>query len=355
MIERPRAIGTPRLPRELLLVYLFLPLLITPVVTVDFFDHPAIEMLSMLAANAVITWWIAGAIYALYRFVMPATLARVSGRVPRALLHVALSGLIALLGAVSVHLLLGLFAPDLPELGRVVFNSVTLNWTFLLPALVVQGLRDRAEVGERRLAEQRQAALTAQLETIRARTNPHFMFNAMNTIASLVKDDPELAERTIERLADVLRYALQGARTEMVTLGEEVAMIKDYLEIQRARFGERLRYTVDIAPGLERASVPRLLVQPLIENAVLHGVGQRASGGMIRLVAQRHGARIELTVDDDGPGPGASSHRGSGTSLDDLARRIDLLHGAAGSLVTRTNDVGGFQAVLGFPLVGAEP
>jgi two-component system sensor histidine kinase AlgZ len=241
-----------------------------------------------------------------------------------------------------------------PDPAHLAFNCVTLTWAFVLPALIVQALRDRAELGERRLSEQRQAALKAQLEAIQARTNPHFMFNAMNTIASLVKDDPTLAEQTIERLADVLRYGLQSARLETVTLGDELAMIKDYLEIQRARFGERLQYTVEIDAGLEAVKLPPLLVQPLIENAVLHGIGQRTRGGTIQLVARRYGDRIEVTVNDDGPGPGASSHRGSGTSLDDLARRIDLLHHGRGSLVTRTNDVGGFQVVLGFPLAGSE-
>jgi DNA-binding LytR/AlgR family response regulator len=325
MVGRPSSNATPatpRLPRELLLVYLVVPFFVTPVVETSFFEYTAAEMASSLTLNAIICWWIACGIHTAYRFVLPAVLAHARRPVMRGAAHVAMSGLVALLGALSIRSLLGLFIDELPEADRLMFNCVTLNWAFLLPALVVQALRDRAELGERRLAEQRQAALTAQLEAIQARTNPHFMFNAMNTIASLVKEDPVLAERTIERLADVLRYALQSSRAEMVTLGDELAMIKDYLEIQRARFGERLRYTLEIAPGLERASVPPLLVQPLIENAVLHGVGQRIEGGMIRLVARRDGDRIELTVDDDGPGPGASTHHGSGTSLGDLARRI---------------------------------
>src|SRR5262249_51673126 len=130
----------------------------------------------------------------------------------------------------------------------------------------------------------------------------------MNTIASLVRENPALAERTVERLADVLRYALTSSRQERVSLGDELAMLRDYLDIQRARFGDRLRYAFDVEPGLERLRVPPLLVQPLVENAVLHGVAARAEGGVIRLRVRRAAGRIEVRVEDDGPGPGLSPH-----------------------------------------------
>ncbi|MEO8704244.1 MAG: histidine kinase [Kofleriaceae bacterium] len=346
--------STRRLPRELILLYLVGPFFATPIVEGDFFEYTPIEMVRAFGRNAIIFLWIPASIHALYRFIMPVLLPHVKLRVLRLLVHAGLTGLVAAGGALSLRPLLGLLSGDSPELTSFVFRCVTFTWAIVLPALVVQSLRTRAEAIERRLTEQRQAALSAQLEAIQARTNPHFMFNAMNTIASLVKDDPKLAEQTIERLADVLRYALQSARLEAVTLGEELAMIRDYLEIQHARFGDRLRYTIEVEPGLDLVRVPPLLVQPLIENAVLHGVGERQEGGSIALVARRRADRIEISVDDDGPGPGASSHRGSGTSLDDLARRLELLHGGAGSLVIRTNDRGGFRVDLGFPVPGSE-
>jgi two-component system, LytTR family, sensor histidine kinase AlgZ len=123
--------------------------------------------------------------------------------------------------------------------------------------------------------------------------------------------------------------------------------------VQRARFGDRLRYAIEVEPGLEAAKLPPFLLQTLVENAVLHGIAERPEGGAVRLVARRRGERVELRVDDDGPGPGASPHRGTGTSLDDLKRRLTLLYGDAAHFVTRGNELGGFTVEIAIPESGA--
>ena len=244
------------------------------------------------------------------------------------------------------------FAEARPRFCSWIANCVVITWAFLLPALIVLELRARAHEVERCLLEERQAALKAQIEAISSRTNPHFLFNALNTVASLIHDDPKLAEATLERLSDLLRYALKSVQAEHVALGNELRMLDDYLEVQRARFGDRLRFRFDVESGLEKMPILPLLLQPLVENAVLHGISGRVRGGTVVLSARRHGDAVEFRVEDDGPGPDGSSHRGSGTSLGDLRQRIALVYGTLAELRTEANEQGGFTARLLVPFAG---
>jgi two-component system sensor histidine kinase AlgZ len=171
----------------------------------------------------------------------------------------------------------------------------------------------------------------------------------LNTIGSLMREDADLAERTLHRLAEILRYALASTRTERVLLRNELAVVEAYLELERARFGERLRYELDVAKDAQRAQVAPFLLQPLVENAVLHGIAGRAKGGTLQITARVSDARLVLRVEDDGPGPGASTHRGSGTSMEDLERRLELLYGGDATLVTRAAERGGFAVELTLP------
>jgi two-component system sensor histidine kinase AlgZ len=321
----------------------------------DFFDVGRAEQLRSLGVNVVAFLTIPAGIHLVYRFVMPALLDRVRARSGRVALHVVMSGLAGAAVALLVSPVVRHVAREEIDIRMFVFRSVAITWGFVLPTLFVQSLRRRAAAAETRMHEQRQAALSAQLEAIQSRANPHFLFNAMNTIASLIQDDPVLAERTVERLAEVLRYALQSSRLERVALADELAIVRGYLEIQRARFGDRLRFTIDVDPGLESVEVPPLLLQPLVENAIRHGVEGRPGAGSIAVAVRRRGERIELEVDDDGPGAGRSIHRGSGTSLVDLARRLDLLYGQAASLAVRSNPARGFGATLALPVASVPP
>ena len=353
-----RASGKERpleLTRELLALYLLAPLLTTPVMQGDFFEVGRAEQLRSLAVNVVAFLTIPAGIHVVYRFAMPALLERVRARVGRAALHVVISALAATAVALLVTPVIRHLVGEEHDIRMFVFRSVAITWGFVLPTLFVQSLRRRAAEAETRMHEQRQAALSAQLEAIQSRANPHFLFNTMNTIASLIQDDPVLAERTVERLAEVLRYALQSSRRERVALVDELAIVRGYLEIQRARFGERLRFTIDVDPGLEQVEVPPLLLQPLVENAIRHGVEGRPGTGSIAVAVRRRGEHIELDVDDDGPGAGRSSHRGSGTSLHDLARRLELLYGQAASLAVRSNAARGFGATLALPVAPVPP
>jgi two-component system sensor histidine kinase AlgZ len=353
--ERDDPLPATRLPRELVYFYVVAPLFTSPLLSRDFFNLPLEVIPRAIAGNYVPFLFIPAAVHLLYRFVMPSLhrLFRVRRLPAWVALNAGASAVTAAAVGILIRPIMSLFSNKEPQALGFVAQCVIITWTFILPALVMQNLRDRAHEAERRLAEERQAALRAQIEAIQSRTNPHFLFNAMNTVANLIHEDPKLAERTLERLADILRYALQRSGIDEVPLKQEIAMVEDYLEVQRARFGERLRYAIEIEPGLEAAKLPPFLLQPLVENAVLHGIAERPDGGAVRLVVRRRGGRVELRVDDDGPGPGASPRRGTGTSLDDLKRRLNLLYGDASHVVTRANESGGFTVEVAVPESGA--
>jgi two-component system sensor histidine kinase AlgZ len=236
---------------------------------------------------------------------------------------------------------------DIPA-GQFALTAVLISCLIFLPAMAVQAQRNRTEAVERVAQAQRQAALLAQLQALQARTNPHFFFNSINTVASLIPEDPQLAERTLERLADLFRYALDSARTPRVPLSREFELVSDYLAIQQARFGARLRSTVTLDPALAAFEVPPLLLQPLVENAILHGLGDRRAG-KVEVEARREGDRVVIEVRDDGPGPGASGHRGTRTSVRELEERVRLAFGEGGLLALEAAPGGGCLARLALP------
>jgi two-component system sensor histidine kinase AlgZ len=261
-----------------------------------------------------------------------------------------MSAAVAIVVALIIRPLHGVFYPKPSPIVLWLATCVVITWAFVLPSLIVMDLRSRAHEAERQFLEEQKAALKAQIEAIQSRTNPHFLFNALNTIASLIPDEPRLAEATVERLSDLLRYALESSRHDQVTLERELGMLTDYLEVQKARFGDRLEFTFDVEEDLLDLRIPPLLLQPLVENAVLHGIAGQKKGGRVVLRARRGATAVEIRIDDDGPGPGGSTHRGSGTSLADLERRIELVYGPLAHLTTERNERGGFSARLEVPL-----
>lgn len=156
----------------------------------------------------------------------------------------------------------------------------------------------------------------AELRALRAQVHPHFLFNTLNTIAALVRENPAEAEETITRLADVFRYALRASEHAHARLADEIEFVRSYLEIERTRFGPRLRVEERLDPALDKAFVPSLLLQPLVENAVRYAVSPRTEGGTITLGTRREdGSRLVIEVADDGPGMGAAAADSAGTGF----------------------------------------
>lgn len=203
------------------------------------------------------------------------------------------------------------------------------------------------ELRRRELADsQLQASLSeAKLQALRAQLNPHFLFNTLNAISVLaMKGDSGRVTHTLSLLSDLLRLTIDGLPQE-VSLAEELELTDRYLEIQRVRFPDRLIVDRQIASDVEDALVPSLVLQPIVENAVLHGIARQVQGGRIVLRARRIGASLELQVYDTGPGFGAGRLR-EGIGLSNTRARLEQLYGSAQQLTCRNRDGGACVSIV---------
>ena len=206
--------------------------------------------------------------------------------------------------------------------------------------------RDR-DVQVARLSEQLAGARFAALQ---AQLNPHFLFNTLNTITVLVRDgDTAGATGMVEQLSDILRRTLNPHRTNEVTLAEELALVRQYLAIEQARFSDRLRPEFAVDDALLPAAVPGFVLQHLVENAIRHGIARRPEAGRLRVAARRDGEMLELSVDDDGPGIAAPDEGPPGHGIHNTRERLRALYGDRASCVVRRGPSGGTEAILRVP------
>jgi signal transduction histidine kinase len=211
-----------------------------------------------------------------------------------------------------------------------------------------------AEVKERQSqqSETERRALEAQLKLLQAQIEPHFLFNTLANVGSLIDSDPAAARRLLDRLNDWLRVALARARSDHATLDDELDMLENYLEILKVRFGDRLRWRVEADAAARAVRFPPMLLQPLVENAVRHGIEPKVGGGDLCITAQLEAGRLQLAVQDDGVGLGETSSGGAG--LSNVRARLAALYGDAGRLTLESNPAGGVTARMEFPLPPGE-
>lgn len=276
----------------------------------------------------------------------------------------------AIAGSASVAANLALFACAAPWVGATMAAptwSATflalMGTTFLLDlpvyvALVIGSesirLARAARERERQALRLETQLAQARLHALRAQLEPHFLFNALNTIAVLMRENVDAAERVLVRLGGLLRRALDTAGLHDISLGEELEFVDAYLGVEQARFEDRLSYRIDAPAGLLDARVPSLILQPLVENAVRHGVAARASPGCIEVRASAHGDALHLCVRDDGPGLSPAARDGIG--LSNTRSRLDLLYRDRHALELRTPAGGGLEVALTLPLLrGSSP
>ena len=211
--------------------------------------------------------------------------------------------------------------------------SLMLSLFFGISFYLYENLRGKLEAATmqlhaRQLAEERarKTAIAAQLSSLESRVRPHFLFNTLNSISSLIREQPDRAERMVEQLAALLRYSLDTNEGQMVPLRRELKLVNDYLAIEQARFNSRLRFSIDVPDELNANGVPPFALQTLVENSVKHAIATRRSGGEIRVTARADDDSIVLEVRDDGPGFSPEAIR-AGHGLDILQARLRSLYG----------------------------
>jgi signal transduction histidine kinase len=221
------------------------------------------------------------------------------------------------------------------------------TWGLVIYAAIVQVARTRA-----RLREREAATSDAELQALRSQLNPHFLFNTLHSLGQLAREDPVATQEALEHFGDLMRYVLDaGCRPSAeVPLEEELRFIRRYLSLEGLRLGERLRVVEDIEPDALEFAVPPLLLQPLVENAVRHGLAPRREGGTLRLVARVRGETLVVEVTDDGDGaPPEAWRRAPGMGLKSVLRQLDACFGGAAQLGVTTRPQAGFSAVVRMP------
>jgi len=207
---------------------------------------------------------------------------------------------------------------------------------------------------EAEIREERLKALAAQseLKALRAQINPHFLFNTLNTIAGLIGTHPQEAEEITEKLAEVFRYVLLASEREFVSLGEELGFIESYLDIEKARFGERLRLERVVSPSVLQTPVPVLILQPLVENAVKHGRDPETGAAWVRIAVQRDGDVVRIQVSDRGRGIPEAAREGvyaNGTGIRNVSERLQRTYGQEYNLEIRDNKPQGTVVTVRIP------
>lgn len=231
-------------------------------------------------------------------------------------------------------------------LGTTFLLNLPLYWVIVAAAHVERLVRSTREKDRRQLQLEAQLA-DARLQTLRAQLQPHFLFNALNTVSVLMHEDVDSADRVLLQLSALLRRSLDSGEVYEVTLGEELGFIESYLAVEQARFGPRMSWRIDVPDELFRARVPNLILQPLVENALRHGLAARSGPGRIEIGAARRGDSLKLCVWDNGGGlPPATTER---VGLTNTRARLRLLYGDRQRFDLRDAPGGGVIAVIVLP------
>lgn len=312
-------------------------------------------------ARASIIWLAWAATWAALTPIVLGLVARFPLQRPRLLPALAVHVLAAPACAVASLALFALAAPLvgathaeptwLATFGRLLGTSFLLNvpvyWLVVGAAQLERMVRSARENDRRQLMLEAQLS-DARLQSLRAQLQPHFLFNALNTISVLMREDVDSADRILLRLSALLRRSLDSSEAYEVALGEEIDLLGNYLEIEQARFGGRLDYQIRVPGELMDARVPNLVLQPLVENALRHGLSGQARPGRIEILAARQGDHLQLQVVDDGRGlpPGMTERVG----LSNTRARLELMYPGRHRFGLRSGPGGGVTAEILLPL-----
>ncbi len=243
-----------------------------------------------------------------------------------------------------------------PEVGNdvagVMWRAIVVAYAYLAVAGFMAHLQNQAVSERLRAQHERTAALEARLAMLQSQLQPHFLFNSLNLCAGLVHSAPDAAEATIDKLSGFLRYTLESSNTALVPLARELEAVAAYLDIQHERFGDKLRHEVETNGLLADApKVPPMLLQPLIENAIVHGIAGE-SGGVVRIVCRRESDRFIIAVEDSGGG--GAKKTGTGLGQHNVRERLRLVYGERAELVCAPLG-GGYSSVISLPTTEINP
>ncbi len=249
------------------------------------------------------------------------------------------------------------FAPPLGAFIKI--SLITGVLPFITVALAAHALDARSRAQERSLETERVRSQLAEsrLEALTAQLQPHFLFNTLQGISTLIARDPVAADKMLTSLSELLREVLRRGERREVELSEELRVLESYLDISRARFGDRLSIDVNADDATRRALVPFFILQPLVENAIHHGISSHAGAGRVEIGARRDGDRLALTVTDDGPGI-VTTDAQRGIGLANTKARLEELYGAGQRLELGRPSRGGFEVLVSIPFrerVGTAP
>ncbi|ELU0012495.1 sensor histidine kinase, partial [Vibrio parahaemolyticus] len=222
--------------------------------------------------------------------------------------------------------------------------------------------REKEAIAQRELesikrenAEQERALLLSQLKQMQSQIEPHFLFNTLANISALMSQDVDKAKQMLDQLTALLRATLKNSREEHTTVENEITLIDAYLGIQKIRLGERLSYTIEVQEGLGNTELPPMMLQPLVENAIIHGIEPKREGGEVQLLIKQEKQLLQIEVKDTGVGLShVSNHSGSGIGLSNLKQRVDALFAGKGQVSISESSEGGVSVRLSWPMISKE-
>ncbi|MGA8441016.1 MAG: histidine kinase [Candidatus Sulfotelmatobacter sp.] len=322
-----------------------------------------------------VNWVIVAALELVYWYIWAAYTPLVMGLAkrfpltgPRVVLHIAIHTITSLTMAPAasvteyflsrglLHSVFRITGPDVlqflsPFGVAVLFMSFTGMLTYWLVVGLYQSIHFYQVAMERQtIAAQLETQLShAELENLKSQLHPHFLFNSLHTIGILMQENVDAASHLLVCLGDLLRMALERRENE-ITLQSELEFVGKYLEIEQTRFHDRLKVHMDVPPNLLGVYVPSLALQPLVENAIKHGISVDSAAGWLEIAAKLHNGRVWLCVRDDGPGPAPGSRLRFGVGLTNVQSRLKQLYGDVASLELTGGDGRGCEAIITIPL-----
>ena len=231
------------------------------------------------------------------------------------------------------------------------FLTTIVFYTLILTITAFIESRERLVKQNMELAQLNEQLAQAQLSALRHQIEPHFLFNALNSIAGLIRENkPNEAIVMLVSLSDFLRRTLSESNRQEVPLSEELDFVQQYLATQKVRFAERLQLSLDVPIELHDAAIPNLILQPLVENAIKHGIAKRREGGAVTITASSHDNQLHISVSNDGPALAPDWETASGIGVANVRARLRALYGDAASFVMNARSLGGVEVAITLPL-----